>query len=46
MNFLKMIMTRHPLIKKQEFVEIHQPDGKPDILQQMEHGLLSIVGGL
>lgn len=27
------------------FVEIHQPDGKPDILQQIEHGLLSIVGG-
>jgi len=26
-------------------VEIHQPDGKPDVLQQIEHGLLSIVGG-
>jgi hypothetical protein len=26
-------------------VEIHQPDGKPDILQQIEHGVLSIVGG-
>jgi hypothetical protein len=26
-------------------VEIHQPDGKPDILQQIEHGLLSVVGG-
>jgi len=26
-------------------VEIGQPDGKPDILQQIEHGLLSIVGG-
>ncbi len=25
--------------------ELHQPDGKPDILQQVEHGLLSIVGG-
>jgi len=25
--------------------QIHVPDGKPDILQQMEHGLLSIVGG-
>jgi hypothetical protein len=24
-------------------VEIHQPDGKPDILQQIEHGVLSIV---
>jgi endoglucanase len=28
-----------------QIVEIQQPDGKPDILQQIEHGLLSIVGG-
>jgi len=26
-------------------VDIHRPDGKPDILQQIEHGVLSIVGG-
>ena len=26
-------------------VEIHQPDGKNDILQQIEHGLLSVIGG-
>ena len=26
-------------------VEIHQPDGRPDILQQIEHGALSVVGG-
>ena len=26
-------------------VEIQQPDGKPDMLQQIEHGLLSIVSG-
>ncbi len=25
--------------------EIHQPDGKNDILQQIEHGVLSVVGG-
>jgi len=25
--------------------EIHQPDGKQDILQQIEHGVLSVVGG-
>ncbi len=25
-------------------VELHQPDGKPDILQQIEHGALAIVG--
>lgn len=26
-------------------VEIHRPDGKDDFLQQIEHGVLSIVGG-
>ncbi len=26
-------------------VEIHRPDGKPDILQQIEHGALTLVGG-
>jgi hypothetical protein len=26
-------------------VELFQPDGKPDLLQQIEHGVLSIVGG-
>jgi endoglucanase len=26
-------------------VEIHQPDGKPDVLQQVEHGVLSVIGG-
>ncbi len=25
--------------------EIHQPDGKPDVLQQVEHGVLSVLGG-
>jgi hypothetical protein len=25
-------------------VEIHCPDGKPDVLQQIEHGVLSVVG--
>jgi endoglucanase len=25
--------------------ELHQPDGKPDVLQQLEHGVLSVVGG-
>lgn len=31
--------------QQNHLVEIHSPDGKPDILQQIEHGLLSIVGG-
>ena len=26
-------------------VELQRPDGKPDILQQIEHGALSVVGG-
>lgn len=26
-------------------VEIHRPDGKADLLQQVEHGILSILGG-
>ena len=31
--------------QKTRIVEIHIPDGKPDILQQVEHGVLTIVGG-
>ncbi|GAO41357.1 glycoside hydrolase family 9 protein [Flavihumibacter petaseus] len=31
--------------QKNLVVEIQQPDGKNDLLQQIEHGLLSIVGG-
>jgi len=34
------------LISQEEnLVEIHHPDGKPDVLQQIEHGLLTILGG-
>ena len=29
----------------QRTVELFRPDGKPDILQQIEHGVLSVVGG-
>lgn len=29
--------------QKTRFVDIHRPDGKPDILQQIEHGTLNIV---
>ena len=31
--------------QEERVVEIHHPDGKPDILQQIEHGLLSVLGG-
>ena len=30
--------------EEKKTVEIHQPDGKNDILQQIAHGLLSVVG--
>jgi endoglucanase len=31
--------------QKTHIVEIHRPDGKSDVLQQIEHGALSVVGG-
>jgi endoglucanase len=31
--------------EQNRIAEIQVPDGKPDALQQMEHGLLSIIGG-
>jgi endoglucanase len=31
--------------QKRKLVEIHQPDGRNDALQQIEHGLLSVLGG-
>lgn len=30
---------------EQRLVEIHQPDGKSDAIQQIEHGLASVLGG-
>lgn len=40
----------HPILdnttvdEQARIVDIHRPDGKPDVLQQIEHGVLSIVG--
>ena len=31
--------------QKNHLVEIHQPDGKPDLLQQIENGALSVIAG-
>jgi endoglucanase len=31
--------------QKNRHVEIHQPDGKADLLQQVEHGVLAILSG-
>lgn len=30
--------------EKTHYVEMHKPDGKPDILQQIEHGTLQLLG--
>ncbi len=31
--------------RQNHLVELHQPDGRPDILQQIEHGVLTILAG-
>lgn len=31
--------------QNKKLVELHQPDGVPDVLQQVEHGALTIIGG-
>lgn len=31
--------------QRKHITEIHQPDGKPDMLQQVENGALTVVGG-
>ncbi len=31
--------------QKAHLVNIHVPDGKPDMLQQIEHGVLTVLGG-
>lgn len=31
--------------QQKQLVELHRPDGKPDILQQIEHGALTIMAG-
>ncbi len=31
--------------QKARLVKIHFPDGKPDMLQQIEHGVLTVLGG-
>ncbi len=31
--------------QRRHVVELHQPDGRPDVLQQIEHGVLAILSG-
>ena len=41
-NFSQHVM-KLMLITQRRYVDIHRPDGKPDILQQIEHGTLNMV---
>ncbi|MGD8782728.1 MAG: glycoside hydrolase family 9 protein [Ignavibacteria bacterium] len=43
-EFFKNDIDQTTINQNTRVVEIHKPDGKPDFLQQIEHGLLSIVG--
>jgi len=43
-SFDKLYWDETSINQKTKVTEIHQPDGKNDILQQIEHGTLSIVG--
>lgn len=40
---LKLDRDQTYIDQKTRYVDIHRPDGKPDILQQIEHGTLNLV---
>ena len=42
-EFFKNDYDETTINQETRVVEIHKPDGRPDILQQIEHGVLSIV---
>ncbi len=48
-NFIRTWELFHPqrdetfVSQQQRYVELHRPDGKPDILQFIEHGVLNLV---
>ena len=44
-EFFKDDYDETTINQEKRVVELHKPDGKPDILQQIQHGVLSIVGG-
>ncbi|MBK8944600.1 MAG: glycoside hydrolase family 9 protein [Ignavibacteriae bacterium] len=44
-ELFKNVIDETTIDQTKRIVEIHHPDGKPDILQQIEHGVLSIIGG-
>jgi endoglucanase len=39
----KVVRDETYIDQKTRYVDIHRPDGKPDILQQIEHGTLNLV---
>ena len=43
-EFFKIDYDETTIDQQNTFVQMHKPDGKPDILEQIEHGVLSIVG--
>ncbi len=48
-NFIRTWELFHPqrdetfVSQEQRYVELHRPDGKPDIMQFIEHGMLNLV---
>lgn len=42
-EILKIDRDETYIDQKTRYVDIHRPDGKPDILQQIEHGTLNLV---
>ncbi len=44
-EFCKNNIDQTSIDEKTRLTQIHVPDGKPDILEQMEHGLLAVVAG-
>ena len=40
----KVLEDNTSIDQENKIVEIHKPDGKPDILQQIEHGMIHISG--
>ncbi len=44
-EFFKNDIDRTSVDEINRLVQLNKPDGKPDILEQIEHGLLTITGG-
>ncbi|MDR0231775.1 MAG: glycoside hydrolase family 9 protein [Dysgonamonadaceae bacterium] len=42
-DFYRPLRDQTFVSQKQRYVELHRPDGVPDILQQIEHGALQLV---